>query len=201
MRKIIIILAFFFILIANCTTYNIPHYKVYADSAFKENHRIDIFNALEEWDNKTNNVIQYDLQFVDYTKLKNTNEDYDTIYIYAADPGALYLGYTTWSTKNNSAYMYIAPGIMDDERFTAVLLHELGHAFHLEHYFEPNLSIMHPTIYDDTWHVECTDLIAFCKEWGCTIDCDIIQDQVSTSSQMSLIYTEVPDTSCMLLSQ
>lgn len=158
-----------------------PNYNIIADNSFNINHKIDIAAALEEWNAKTNNTLKYNLTFVDTTELKKSTDVNNTIYIISHNPGIGLLGWTAWDERVNGAYMYIMPGIDNDTRFSAVVLHELGHAFHLVHYTLPNLSIMHPVVLTDTAHLECTDITAFCKEWECTTDCSI-QPELKTQN-------------------
>jgi hypothetical protein len=126
--------------------------------------------------------MQYDIQFVPTQYLEKSAEEPNTIYIWMTDPvsssGSNLLGWTAWDEKTNGAYMYITPNMTDDQLFTAVMLHEFGHAFHLIHYTLPNLSIMHPIVCEDTCHVECVDIKAFCKIWNCSTECAITPDAV-----------------------
>lgn len=154
--------------VGNATHKNIPFYTVMADNEFTVDNKIAIAASLEEWNAKTENILKFDLIFVDKKQLKRTEDNSNIIYVFLENPDPKYIGWTSWNEKANGAYMLIAKGI-DNSEFGAVMLHELGHAFHLAHSDDIN-SIMYPYL-SDTRHLTCNDLTAFCREWECDPNC------------------------------
>ncbi len=150
------------------------YYTVLADENLQEGHKVAILTALNEWAEKTNQTLSYKLSFVDMSQDPPSLNSH-TIKVYVKDPGPGYLGWTTWSAQEYSAYTFVRPSV-DDELFRRIMLHELGHAFNLSfngnpHYEGPYESVMHPSIGDDSSHICCPELQAFCNEFGCQVDC------------------------------
>jgi hypothetical protein len=159
------------------------YYTVLADEHLQEGHKVAILTALNEWADKTNQTLSYKLSFVDMSQ-DPPSLDSHTIKIYVRDPGPCYLGWTTWSAQDHSAYTFIRPSI-DGELFRRVMLHELGHAFNLNfngisHYEGPYESVMHPSVGESSPYICCPELQAFCNEFGCQVDC--INSQKTTNN-------------------
>ncbi len=152
---------------------NVISFTLLADSNLKEDTKISIMSALAEWDIKVGEHIGYKVVFKDLTKEPNNTEN-NTYVLYVRDPGPGLLGWTSWTTKTNTATILMKPS-MTPETFKVVLLHELGHAFDLHfdkdiHYTGELKSIMHPAI-GNTNKLECVDLVAFCTRYNCQVDC------------------------------
>ena len=154
------------------------YYVVIADENLTEEHKLAILKSLSEWAEKTNNTLKYQLSFVD---MSQNPPDYTphTIKIYVRDPGPGYLGWTSWSASDYSAYVFVRPSI-DGETFRQVMLHEFGHAFNLSfdgdiHYKGPYASIMNPAVGQSTTHLCCPEIRAFCDQFGCQVDCSYQQ--------------------------
>lgn len=151
-----------------------PFYTVMADEHLQPRHKEAILSALNAWATDTHNTFVYQLTFVDMSKEPaDLNSPY-TIKIYVKDPGPGYLGWTTWSS-NHASYTLVEPSI-DAELFRRIMLHELGHSFALSfdgdpHYKGPYESVMHPSIGDDSLHLSCPELQAFCNAYNCQVDC------------------------------
>ncbi len=181
-----LLIGFFLTFLISCTNNigpnldtSLPHYKVYADKAFGSMSQARIAGALQEWASKTNYILEYDLEFVETKDLKRTEDDWNTIYIFLAEPGPGKAGWTSWNTSRNGAYILIAPGVENSEwNFNSVIKHEMGHSFHLVHYNNCAFkSVMHDGAYD-TDKIECTDIKAFCDIWHCNIECDLIPSDI-----------------------
>lgn len=170
-------------------------YTVIADEHLEDVHKVAILEALNEWATTTSNTFRYTLSFIDMSsETPDTSQDH-TIKIYVKDPGPNYLGWTSWSSGNHSAYMFIKPSI-DGELFRRVMLHELGHANALDfggdsHYEGPYQSVMHPNIGDDSPHLCCPELQAFCDSYGCQVDCTNIDRVKSTNTTSDVVWEEV----------
>lgn len=169
------------------------YYTVLADEHLQEDHKVAILTALNEWAEKTNQTLSYKLSFVDMSQ-DPPSLDKHTIKIYVKDPGPGYLGWTTWSASDHSAYTFVRPSI-DGELFRRIMLHELGHAFNLNfngnpHYEGPYESVMHPSIGDDSLHICCPELQAFCNEFGCQVDCTNNQKPVDTAGLSDIAWKE-----------
>lgn len=147
-----------------------------ADEHLQTGHKEAILKALNAWATDTHNTFVYKLTFVDMTKEPVDTNAPNTIKIYVRDPGPGYLGWTAWSVGNHSSYTFVEPSI-DAELFRRIMLHELGHSFALSfangdpHYKGPYESVMHPSIGDDSLHLSCPELQAFCNENACQVDC------------------------------
>jgi hypothetical protein len=172
-------------------------YTVLADENLQESHKVAILQALNEWAEKTNNTLTYKLSFVDMSQEKADASTPHTIKIYVRDPGVGYLGWTSWESRNHSAYTFIRPSI-DGELFRRVMLHELGHAFNLHfgddtHYVGAYESVMHPSIGEASSHLCCPELQAFCNEYGCQVDCmNTVKPKTNPIVNYSWKETELP---------
>jgi hypothetical protein len=150
---------------------NIPAYTVIIDSTFTNQQKQNMIDDLLEWQIKTNGLVQYAISFDNLSDLSLEMPAIDnTIFIYKYNNiGPNILGWTEWNAEKNTARI-LMDDLQDDTLFKAVMLHELGHAFHLGHYMGCNFAIMHPYI-GDTYNIECQDLKQFCDIWDCKIDC------------------------------
>lgn len=169
-------------------------FTVKADENLPEDHKVAILEALNEWATTTSNTFKYDLTFMDMSSETADTSESHTIKIYVKDPGPNYLGWTSWSKDNHSAFMFIKPNI-DGELFRRVMLHELGHAFALDfggdsHYEGPYQSVMHPNIGDDSTHLCCPELEAFCNSYGCQASCTNVERTNAVSPELDGIWKE-----------
>lgn len=169
------------------------NYTVLADEHLQAEHKAAILSALNEWAVTTNYTLSYKLSFVDMSQDPPSFEPH-TIKVYVKDPGPGYLGWTTWSSTDRSAYTFVEPSI-DGELFRRIMLHELGHAFALDfngdpHYQGPYQSVMHPSIGGDSLHLGCPELQAFCNEFGCQVDCTNTTDPNDTSGLFDIAWKE-----------
>jgi hypothetical protein len=151
-----------------------PIYVVMADEHLQTGHKEAILRALNAWATDTHNTFAYQLTFVDMSKEPANLDAPYTIKIYVKDPGPGYLGWTTWSS-NHASFTFVEPSI-DAELFRRIMLHELGHSFALSfdgdpHYKGPYKSVMHPSIGEDSLHLSCPELQAFCNAYNCQVDC------------------------------
>lgn len=160
---------------SSLTSENTPHYTVLADEHLLQPHKVAILKALNDWAQKTNYTLTYDLEYVDMSQYPMGQYTPKTIKIYVHDPGPGYLGWTSWES-NMGSFVEVEPSI-DGELFRRIMMHELGHAFNLHfdngdvHYNGPYQSVMHPGLYDDALQVSCPELTAFCNNYGCQVDC------------------------------
>lgn len=146
----------------------LPHYKVFADVTFTVNHKIGLAAAFEEWNAKTDNLVQFDLEFTNASKMGKFADN--TIYVYYASDLGGALGTTKWYAWNNFSSINVLQRITDDELFVTVLLHEIGHSLKLAHSTDKR-AIMYPTVWSGQ-RVECVDIKAFCDKWNCFAACD-----------------------------
>lgn len=185
---------FLLVLVTNCagtledfdlsTPRHQPYFVIMADEHIRPEHKQAIFDAVTEWQSKTNNTLDYDLRFIDMSEVPKTHTEH-TIKIYIQDPGIGLVGWTNWRHSDQAAYMLIEPS-MDQNTFRKIMLHELGHAFNVHfynmpnysgpykndaHYHGPYKSVLYPSIGDADEHLGCVDLIGFCEQWGCQVDC------------------------------
>ena len=175
-------------------TFVVPSFKVYADASFTLNHKIDISTALLEWNEKTNNAVQLSVEFVPLLRLKNLIKN--TMYLYPVDTEPGILGITT-VYSDGYIVIHVSPNINDDEQFTAVIMHEVGHGMGLRHTLTVP-AIMHATL--ETNHVECTDVKELCKLLGCSIDC-VTGDELpmSIDPNVSVQPTSTNNFECVLM--
>lgn len=146
------------------------HFKILMDQNLSETHKLLICTALAEWDIKTNNSLSYYVEYKDMSEVPNDlSGDDNTIKVYITKLDPSHLGWTEWKAEQNRARVLLTTG-MNDDTFYPVVLHELGHAFNIGHYTGPYKAVMHPSI-GNTNKLECPDLMAFCEEWGCQVDC------------------------------
>jgi len=161
-------------------------YTVLADENLSEDYKVAILEALNEWSDKTAHTLTYCLVFIDMNQNPPDTITSHTLKIYVRDPGAGYLGWTSWSSKEYSAYTFVRPGV-DGDLFRRIMLHEFGHAFNLSfngntHYLGPYQSIMYPSIQDNSTQLYCPEIKAFCKLNGCNVECE---DVATNSSGLS----------------
>lgn len=171
-------------------------YTVIADEHLSEEYKVAILLALNEWAEKTNSMFAYKLSFVDMSVHPADNSMPHTMKIYVKDPGPGYVGWTSWTTGNRSAFIYVEPGV-DGDTFRRIMLHELGHAFDLHfgdntHYTGPYASVMHPSIGDASTHLCCPELTAFCNNYGCTVECTTIEHKVTQGQSISWRESSAP---------
>lgn len=172
------------------------YWEVRADENLQQIHKDSILNALDEWAIETHNTLTYKLTFVDMSTETPDSNTPHVIKIYVKDPGPGLLGWTEWDPDFQSAYTLVEPSI-DAELFRRIMLHELGHAFNLDfdgntHYVGPYASVMHPVIDDDSLHLSCPELQAFCNNYGCQVDCTFVsEDAGSAPQQTNALWVEV----------
>lgn len=161
------------------------YYTVLADENLTEEHKVAILQSLNEWAIKTAHTLTYKLSFIDMSKEVADVSTPHTIKVYVRDPGPGYLGWTSWSAGNHSAFTFVRPSI-DGDLFRRVMLHELGHAFDLSfdgkiHYEGPYESIMYSSI-GSSPGLCCPELQSFCNKYGCQIDCTNTKTSIGTTS-------------------
>jgi hypothetical protein len=169
------------------------YYKVLADENLSEGHKIAILESLNEWAVKTNHTFRYELSFIDMSEQPQDTSSPHTIKIYVKDPGDGLLGWTSWQPDTYSAYMFVKPSI-DDNLFRRVMLHELGHSFNLNfkgnvHYQGPYESVMYPAI-SNAQHLCCPELLAFCNNYGCQVDCTNVTVSNNTNNNDVILWGE-----------
>lgn len=151
------------------------NFTVKADEHLPDNRKIAIFEALNEWSEKTNYTFTYNMQFVDMSKEERILESRKTIKIFVGDAGTNEVGVTTSEAIRLSAFIIMTPGLKDND-FRRVMLHELGHAFNLSfngnrHYDGPAKSIMVHNLGGDSQNLECPEITNFCNIYGCPVNC------------------------------
>jgi len=143
--------------------------KVFADNTFSENQKYALANTFNQWSIKTEGKVQFILRFVPTDILKTDAHIENTYFVFNKAPAnSKYAGYTTWQ---RGAFIEIAPGL-SLVGFTAVSLHEIGHALGLQHYTGNNKSIMNSTL-SNGWEISCQDIRDFCNKWDCNINCQV----------------------------
>lgn len=168
-------------------------FQLTADSSLPDNLKRAVIGAVEEWNYKTLNRLDYTVVFKDMSKESNDYHKYIDeyrLYIKQLDPN--YVGWTNWSARANSASIYIDHGLTESY-FRSVLMHELGHALDLSfngkiHYEGPYLSVMRSATYDNS-SVECPELLSFCIRYNCQINCEY--KAIETSLDVSKSSQEI----------
>jgi hypothetical protein len=162
---------------------NEPYYVILVDKNISPDHKWAVVAALNDWIIKTDNVLKYELRFVDMTKQDKDEFPPHTIKLWASYPGEGLAGWTAWHSSDKSAYILIDPAY-GREDFRRIMMHELGHAFDLSfdnienptHYMGEYKSVMHPGLDQIACEISCPDITAFCQKHNCEIDC-INQDK------------------------
>jgi hypothetical protein len=150
-----------------------PEYRFYIDRNFPQEQKLLIISAINDWQIATGDMIKYTLQFSDLSKDDKMLKGSNTIKIFKSESTSeKWYGFTTWKLDLSVANITILNGITDTDIFTNVILHELGHAFGLEH--EDKYEAVMFLFSDGTrTQVYCADVKAFCEIHGCNIDCKL----------------------------
>ena len=160
------------------TMHKTPSRHIEISSDFTSQQQFLIKIALEEWKTKTG-VFTYDLNVlnnIDPNEIKD-----DTTKIYPVDPNILIAinkdGMTSGRYANVEYFTVIVSPILKDDEFVKTIIHELGHTFHLGHYYGLNQSVMYSYFQRDVG-LSCTDIQNFCNIWDCNTTCKDIPNQV-----------------------
>lgn len=152
------------------------HRTLFLDREFSEEEAETITIAALEWTEATNYVL--DLSIV---KLPNQNEliGKDDILITSVSPdspdimvsefksGHVLLG--LYSRKDELDSIQLVSSRITEKQYKAVVLHELGHAFGMDHIegLDGIDTLMCPFIEFGSGHITHTDLVNFCKLYHC----------------------------------
>lgn len=141
-------------------------YDVYISSSCSPSHYEEIDQAFKEWEFNTHQIVKF--YRVEHAVVGRpfigvwcrNQEQLTKIYPQQSIDGlAMYHGYDT---------TILLLDTMNPRDFTSVALHEIGHALGLIHPNDPhNDTVMAAYMGQDSDHLTCRDLIAFCERWSC----------------------------------
>lgn len=135
---------------------------VFAEDSLPESRKLALMAAFDQWSEKTESCVRFDVAFVPVAKLKYTINIKNTFFVfYRAPANKDFEGYTTWNVSAGGAAIELSPKIAE-EYFEPVSMHEIGHALWLEHYEGKEDSIMQPAMLNGN-EITCIDLESFNK--------------------------------------
>lgn len=153
------------------------HKTLLVDRNFTDEELMLIMSAATEWTEATHHVAE-----IDVIQLPNDNEmlSFDSIIVTNASPDSPDILIQEAVTAHSTLGLYtrrqgldvveIVSSRIPKEQYRTVVLHELGHAFGLEH--APGLdgidTLMCPYIEFGANHITPTDLENFCKLYKCS---------------------------------
>lgn len=139
------------------------HYDVYVDPAFESEQRQSIVNAVIEWEVDTEETVTFDI--VNQKSSRNP-----LIVITASNKTFLHkhhhsttVGYADFRGVDTNVFIDVDETPRD---FHEIALHELGHALGLDHN-DATGTIMYEWTNQASSFLTCSDMVSFCKEWGC----------------------------------
>jgi hypothetical protein len=150
------------------------------DCSFSLNQRNDIQDALLAWSLSTLGSFSY-VSVNDYLECYTGQADTNWTTIQQAKPNTIVIangfgqqspnaGWTLYDTENHALIMLYLSEFVDDNVYTKVVEHELGHAFHLTHFKDENgSSIMIPDIVLNPYqpHITNEDTAYYCSVQRC----------------------------------
>lgn len=144
---------------APCT---VASYQILIDNQISPSKRQLVYQAAAEWSVRTGDTLSLSFLVLPTESLHDDPDHAGIVSVFLHYPGDGFLGWCAW---NSGAKIYMLDGLTD-EYFLTVVRHELGHAFHLQHYTGPNPAIMHPGVASGQ-DISCQDLTDFCEQWKC----------------------------------
>lgn len=149
-----------------CPSIPIPsqqaHFKIIVDGSFSEDEQLIIDAAVAEWMIKTGYSLNLQVSR-EYPITTSPNNWTVCIYPSESIPGVV--GNVGWEQAHS---ILIKTGLSAND-FRHVVLHELGHAWRLPHYFGMMPSIMVPKGLEEQ-QLQCEDIRAFCQIWECQFE-------------------------------
>ncbi len=148
-------------------------YTILIDSSFTDVQKDIILIAGLRWREKLIDVANIKFEYASNLNLNQQNS-YIKVTNIPAPPGSI--GYCDWVVKSDNTTKSAVIRINNDlsnDLFYAVILHEFGHSFGLEHYTsDDHPSIMEPYV-SNVYSIQCIDEKKLCENWGCVSYCKL----------------------------
>lgn len=151
------------------------HKTLYLERSIDSNEFGYILQAAIEWRQVTNDAVTFDIKRLpckispvkDAIIIINVTPDYPEIILLDKFKRYSTLGF--YNSDVGISYIALVKSRLDDDSFTQVVLHELGHSLGLDHIKgEKGVgTLMYPTINEGSLHITKTDLFYFCKLYNC----------------------------------
>jgi hypothetical protein len=155
----LVYLFLFLILLTGCAETIPAKYTVYISSDFTPHQVNQIEEGVLKWKKL---IITHppEFQFRVQGASNHSPPRYNTIYIFPGFPFDDELGWTTWYSPNNVAWIKLND--MPEDWFLKVVIHETGHALGLDHM--NRFSIMNPYVDKMSNYITKEDIDLLCNE-------------------------------------
>ena len=149
---------------------------LFLDRTFTEDEVEYITSAALEWTDKTNHTIDFNVVILpnmeeffgpDDILVVKASPDYPDILVKDIESGNATLG--LYTSKIDMNVIYLVSSRITNEKYKAVMLHELGHALGLDHNegWEGINTLMYAYADLSASHITNKDLIIFCEKYKC----------------------------------
>ena len=148
------------------TSFDKPlHWTVVSSSKEDNNWKSALVDSLNEWQSRTNYMVQYDFFLVDDVEDKIPTKENTIVVLNHDVPEGRADG--KCFRKESSSKIYIESSSLNDHGMRAVMMHELGHAMKLKHSDDDDSIMSGDGVKVNK--VQNTDIIQFCEVWNCRI--------------------------------
>ena len=153
---------------------------VYIDKRFSKIEINYIEEALNEWSEKSNNLLQFKVEYnININEKEYIKNKYQSIMIektHSSDTEIVFvekLSETTLIGLCNTStapidVMIIFDRLKNKEEYRSVVIHEIGHALGLKH-SDIRWTLMYPYIDSGSYHLTYYDMEQFCKIYSCNV--------------------------------